>query len=115
MPAIAGALVVLLALPVFLAAGWRIEAWALGVGFWVAARLLGAVLNRIGIGAPKLSGSGVVAFGMMSRGIVLMVIAIVIAAFDPALALGGALVYAGAYTTELALSVTGYYSRSSVR
>ena len=114
-PAIAGALVVVLALPVFLAAGWRIEAWALGVAFWVAARILGIIFSRVGIGAPKLSGSGLVAFGMMSRGIVLMVVAIVIAAFDPALALGGALVYAAAYTTELALSVTGYYSGSSAR
>jgi hypothetical protein len=110
MPVIAGALVVVIALPVFLAAGWRIEGWALGAGLWVASQILGFVFARAGIGAPKLSGSGVVAFGMMSRGIVLMVVAIVVAAFDPNLALAGALVYAAAYTVELALSLTAYYS-----
>jgi hypothetical protein len=115
MPVIAGALVVLIALPVFLAAGWGIEGWALGAGLWVASQVLGFVFTRVGIGAPKLSGSGFVAFGMMSRGIVLMVVAIVVAAFDPELALGGALVYAAAYTVELALSLTAYYSGGSER
>lgn len=115
MPAIAGGIVVCLALPVFLAAGWRIEAWGLGAGLWVASQLLGVLLARVGIGAPKLSGSGVVAFGMMGRGILLMVVAIVIAAYDETLALGGALVYAAAYTVELALSLTAYYSSEAER
>jgi hypothetical protein len=115
MPAIAGGLVVVIALPVFLAAGWGIEGWALGAGLWVASQILGFVFTRVGIGAPKLSGSGFVAFGMMSRGIVLMVVAIVVAAFDPTLALAGALVYAAAYTVELALSLTAYYSGSPER
>jgi hypothetical protein len=115
MPVIAGALVVVIALPVFLAAGWGIEGWALGAGLWVASQILGFLFTRVGIGAPKLSGSGFVAFGMMSRGIVLMVVAIVVAAFDPTLALAGALVYAAAYTVELALSLTAYYSGSPDR
>jgi hypothetical protein len=115
MPTIAGALVVALALPVFIAAGWRIEAWALGAGLWLASQVLGILFARAGIGAPKLSGSGVVAFGMMTRGIVLMVVAIAIATFDPTLALGGALVYAAAYTVELALSLTAYYSGQAER
>jgi hypothetical protein len=115
MPVIAGALVVAIALPVFLAAGWGIEGWALGAGLWVASQILGFLFTRVGIGAPKLSGSGFVAFGMMSRGIVLMVVAIVVAAFDPTLALAGALVYAAAYTVELALSLTAYYSGSPDR
>lgn len=115
MPAIAGTLVVAIALPVFLAAGWGIGGWALGAGLWVASQALGLVFARVGIGAPRLAGSGVVAFGMLGRGIVLMVVAIVVATFDPQLALGGALVYAAAYTVELALSLTAYYSGSPDR
>jgi hypothetical protein len=49
---------------------------------------------------------------MMGRGILLMVVALVVATFEPALALGGALVYAAAYTTELALSLTSFFSGS---
>lgn len=112
---VAGALVVALALPVFLAAGWRIEGWGLGAGLWVASQALGAVFARAGIGAPSLSGSGIVAFGMMGRGIVLMIAAIAVAAVDPGLALAGALVYAGAYTTELVLSLTLYFGAGEKR
>ena len=79
----------------------------------MASQLAGVLLARRGIGAPTLAGSGVVAFGMLSRGILLMVALIVVAGFDAELALGAALVYAAAFTTELALSITSYYSGGS--
>jgi hypothetical protein len=106
---VAGGVLVALALPVFLVAGWRVEGWALGAGLWVVSQLAGIVLNKAGIGEPTLRGSGVVAFGMMARGIVLMVGLLAIAVVDPRLALAGALVYAAAYTLELALSLTLYF------
>jgi hypothetical protein len=106
---VAGGALVALALPVFLVAGWRIEGWALGAGLWIVSQLAGIVLNRAGIGEPTLRGSGVVAFGMMARGVLLMVGLLAIALFDPRLALAGALVYAAAYTLELALSLTLYF------
>jgi hypothetical protein len=102
-------MIVLLALPIFAAAGWPIGGWALGAGMWSASQTIGYVMNRRGIGAPTLKGSGPVAFGMMSRGIVIMVVAIVIAAFSPGVALAGALVYAAAYSIELGLSLTVYF------
>jgi hypothetical protein len=110
MPVIAGLLVVVLALPVFLAAGWPLGGWVLGACLWAAGQALALVLSRRGITSPTLRGSGVVAFGMFGRGIVLMAVAIAVATFDKELALGGALVYAAAYTVELALSLTSYYS-----
>jgi hypothetical protein len=111
-PVIAGGLVVALALPVFLAADWPLGGWALGAGLWVAGQVIGAVLQRAGIGSPDLRGSGVAAFGMMGRGIALMVVAIVVAGVDPELGLAGALVYAAGYSVELALSLTTYFSGS---
>lgn len=106
---VAGGMLVALALPVFLVAGWRVEGWALGAGLWIVSQLAGIVLNKAGIGEPTLRGSGVVAFGMMTRGIVLMLGLLSIAVVDPSLALAGALVYAAAYTLELALSLTLYF------
>jgi len=110
LPMVAGGLLVALALPVFLIAGWRVQGWALGAVVWAGAQALGYLFDRAGIGAPNLKGSGVAAFGMMGRGIVLMVALIVIAAVDPGLALAGALVYAFAFTVELAFGVTLYFS-----
>ena len=109
LPVIAGGAIVALALPVFLVADWRLEGWALGAGLWVASRLLDAIFSRAGIGEPTLRGSGFVAFGMMGRGILLALAAIAVAVVDPWLAVAGALVYAAAYSLELALGLVLYF------
>lgn len=106
---VAGGAVVALALTVFLIAGWPFTGWAFGAGLWLASRLLDAVFSRVGIGEPTLRGSGFVAFGMMARGILLALAGIVVAVFDPEVALAGILVYAAAFTFELALSLTLYF------
>ena len=110
MPMVLGGLVVVLALPIFLIAGWPIEGWALGAVLWGGAQGFGLILNKAGIGQPNMRGSGIVAFGMFGRGIILMVILIVVASFDPNLALAGALVYAVAYSAELGLGMSMYFS-----
>ena len=110
LPVVAGGLVVALALPIFLIAGWPLRGWALGAVLWAASQLIGLVLDRAGIGAPNIQGSGVVAFGMMTRGIVLMIVAIAVATVNPTVAVAGALVYAAAYTVELGLGLSAYFS-----
>lgn len=109
LPVLAGGAVVAVALPVFLVAGWRLQGWALGAVLWAASQLLGLVFARVGIGDPNLRGSGVVAFGMMARGILLMLVALAVAVGDPELAVAGALVYAAAYSVELGLGLTLYF------
>ena len=109
LPILAGGLAVAFCLPVFALAGWRLQGWALGAVLWLVSQALGLLFDRIGIHEPSLRGSGVVAFGMMTRGILLMVVAIVVAASDPELAIAGALVYALAFTVELALSLVLYF------
>jgi hypothetical protein len=109
-PLLLGGAVVALALPVFLLAGWDVRGWALGTLLWAGSQIVGLLLNRAGIGDPTLRGSGIVAFGMMGRGIVLVLILIAVALADPPLALAGALVYAAAYSAELAASLTLYFS-----
>lgn len=114
-PVAAGALVVAVCLPVFLLAGWRIDGWALGAVLWAASQALGVLFDRIGIHEPTLRGSGVVAFGMMTRGIVVMLVAIAVAVSDPKLAVAGALVYALSYSLELAFSLLLYFGGRPVR
>ena len=109
LPVFAGGATLALALPIFLVAGWRPQGWALGAVLWAASQLLGLLFARVGIGDPNLRGSGVVAFGMMARGILLMVVALAVAVTDPELAIAGALVYAAAYTVELGLGLTLYF------
>jgi hypothetical protein len=115
LPVAAGAIAVAFCLPVFALAGWELQGWALGAVLWLASQALGLVFDRVGIHEPSLRGSGVVAFGMMTRGILLMVVCIAVAASDPGLALAGALVYALAYTLELALSLVLYFGARPVQ
>lgn len=110
LPLFAGTAVLALALPIFFIADWRIEGWLLGAVLWVASQLLGMLISRAGIGDPTLRGSGVAAFGMMLRGILIMVVAVIVATSDPNLALAGALVYAVAYSVELGFSLAMYFS-----
>ena len=110
LPVVAGGMLVALALPIFVIAGWRLQGWALGAVLWAGSQLLGLVFARVGIHEPPLRGSGVVAFGMMVRGILLALVAIAVATTDPYLAAAGALVYAVAYTMELVMSLTIYFT-----
>jgi hypothetical protein len=109
LPAIAGALVIALALPIFLAAGWPLAGWALGAVLWLAAQALSLLLTRLRPGSGNLAASGVVGISMMFRAVAVGVVVIAVAATDPALAVSAALVYALAYTLELALSLLSYF------
>jgi hypothetical protein len=110
LPVLAGAVSLALTLPVFLLAGWSLRGWLLGLVLWLGSQALGILFDRVGIGDPSLRGSGLVAFGMMTRGIVLMLVALAVAVSNPGLAVAGALVYALAYSVELALSLTLYFA-----
>lgn len=102
-PMIVGGTVVVFALPFFLLAGWTIRGWALGALLWTGGQVLEFLFARIGIaGQPSLRGSGVVAFGMLSRGVLIMLVAFLVAASNPAVGVAGAILYAVAYTAELA-------------
>jgi hypothetical protein len=108
-PALAGAGLVALALPVFLVAGWPVRGWALGAVLWLAAQVLGLLLARLPLGADNLAAAGVLGIGMMFRPVAVMVVAIAVAAQDATLGVAAALVYALAYTLELAVSLLTYF------
>lgn len=110
LPFVAGAAVIALALPVFLAAGWELRAWVIGATLWLGSRALAALLTHLTSGMGNLAGSGVVGFGMTFRAIAVMVVVIAVAATDAQLALAVTLLYALAYTLELAVSLALYFS-----
>jgi hypothetical protein len=109
-PALAGGAAVALALPVFLAAGWRVSGWVLGAVLWVGAQSFALLLSRFRVGASNLARSGVQGFGMMFRVVAVMVVVVAVAASDAHLALAAAGVYALGYTVELALSLLLYFA-----
>ena len=109
LPALGGTAVVVVALPLFAIAGWRLAAWGIAAGLWLAFLLIGALLHRVQIRSDNLAAAGLVAFGRMTRAVALVAILIVIAVADSGLGLPAAVVYALAFTVEFALSLVAYF------
>ena len=109
LPALGGALVLALALPVFLLANWRLTGWAIAVLLWVAVHSLELLLTRLRARVSNLAASGVQAFGMFFKALGLLVVLVATAASDPKLAVAAALTYALAYTLQLGLSLIAYF------
>ena len=114
-PVAVGTAVLVLALPIFLIAGWRLAGWEIAALLWVATQGLGVLLARIKPSADNLAASTVLAFGMMGRVLAVLVVLLAVAASNRALGLAAVLVYAAAYTTELATSLATYYVQEPTR
>ena len=109
-PAAAGTLVVLLALPVFLAAGWSLAAWGLAAALWAGGEALAFALGRLPLGLDNLAASGMAGIGMTFRVIAVMIVLIAVAATNEELAVPAAALFVAAYTLELALSLVTYFA-----
>ena len=109
LPALGSALVLALALPVFLLAGWSLAGWALAAVLWVAVHAIDVLLRRSRAGAGSLAAGGVQAFGLFFKSIGILVVLIAAVVASPHLAIAAALTYALAYTFELGLSLVTYF------
>lgn len=107
-PALGGAAAIVAALPVYLVAGWRLGGWVLAATLWLASQAFGYLLLRLRT-RGNLAAAGVAGVGMMTRAIVVMLVAFAVAVSDPWLGLAAALTYAFAYTVELLLSLVSYF------
>jgi hypothetical protein len=114
-PAIAGAGLIALALPVFVVADLPLAGWTLAAVLWLAGEALAALLGRLGLGADRLASSGVVGVGMTLRSIAVGVVLIAVAVADTRVGVSAAILYALAYTLELAVSLLTYFGQEATR
>lgn len=108
-PTLAGAAVVVLALPVFLVGGFPVGGWALAAVLWAAGEALGWWLARIRTGADNLRQSGMVAVAMSFRGIGVIVALLAVTLADRGVGVSALVVYALAYTLSLGVSLVEYF------
>ena len=109
LPALGGALLIGLALPVFILAHLSIGGWALAAVLWCAVHAIDALLTQARTRTGNLAASGVQAFGLFFKAIGLLVVLLVAAVANPHLAVAAAVTYALAYTFELGLSIVTYF------
>jgi len=108
-PAVIGSLVVVLALPAFVVAGWNIDGWAIAAGLWAAYLAVGVFLGHVPVDEGNLAAAGMVAVGRMTRTVVLASVLIVVAVKDSGLGLPAAVVFGLAFTVEFLLSLFAYF------
>jgi hypothetical protein len=110
MPALAGAGVVALALPVFLVAGFPLGGWALAAVLWAAGEALALWLARLPTGADHLGTSGFVALAHSVRGIGVIVVLAAVTVADRDVGIAALAVYALAYSLSLGVSLLEYFN-----
>jgi hypothetical protein len=96
-----------LALPIFLLAEWPLEPWGIAALLYVGLRALGLVFDRAGTAAGR--------FWMVGRVVVVTAVLLALLGTDVDRALAAALVYAAAYTLELAVSLFLYFGQEPAR
>jgi hypothetical protein len=107
-PAIAGTAVILLALPVFAITGWPLAGWALAAVLWLAAQALQAVLARLPLDTGNLAAAGMRGIGTSFRAIAVGIPLIAATIADERVGIAAALLYALAFTLDLAVSLLTY-------
>lgn len=110
LPAAAGGVVVLVALPIFLLAGWRVSGWGIGAVLWLGSEALGWILARLRSRTGNLAAAGMAGFLMLFRGVAVMAVVFAVAVSDKWLGVAAALTYAAGYSATLGLSLVAYYT-----
>ena len=108
-PMLAGSALILLALPVFAIAGWPLRGWALAAVLWAAAQGLGFLLTRLPLDAGNLAASGVRGIGMSFRAFIVGIPLVAVTVADARVGIAAAVVYALAYSLELAVSLITFF------
>jgi hypothetical protein len=108
-PALAGSAVIVLALPVFAVAGWPLAGWTLAAVLWVAAEAFAWLLTRLSLDAGNLAAAGMRGIGTSFKAIAVGIPLVAVTVTDETVGIAAALVYALAFTLELAVSLVTYF------
>ncbi len=109
-PAIAGGSVIVLALPVFVVAGWPLSGWALAAVLWAAAEAFAFVLTRLPDSADNLAAAGMRGIGTTSRALLVGVPLVAVTVTDERVGIAAAGLYALAFTVELGVGLAQYFA-----
>jgi hypothetical protein len=108
-PVIAGGAVVALALPIFAVAGWPLQGWALAAVLWAASEVFAWLLARLPGDPDNLAAAGVRGIGTTSRALLVGVVLVIVTVSNETVGLAAALLYALAFTAELAVGLAAYF------
>ena len=109
-PAVCGGAVVALALPVFAVAGWPLRGWLLAAVLWTAALAFSLLLARLSRDPDNLAAAGMRGIGTTSRALLVGIPLVAVTVANEDVGIAAAIVYAFAFTVELAVGLVTYFS-----
>lgn len=109
-PALAGSLLVALALPVFVVAGWPLDGWLLAAVLWVGGQLFAALLARLPLGTGNLAAAGMRGIGTSFRAIAVGIPLVAVTVANESVGIAAAIVYVLAFSLELAVGLLVYFA-----
>lgn len=108
-PTIAGGTIIALALPIFAIAGWPLQGWALAAALWLASEIVALLLARLPDAPDNLAAASMRGIGTTSRALLAGVVLVIVTASNEAVGLSAAILYAVAFTAELAVGLATYF------
>jgi len=110
-PTIAAGTIIVLALPIFVVAGWPLAGWLLAAVLWIAAEVFAAVLARLPGRPDNLAASSMRGLGTTSRSFLVGVVLLIVTVSNQPVGLAAALLYAVAFTVELGVGLASYFGQ----
>jgi hypothetical protein len=112
-PTIAAGTIIVLALPVFAVAGWSLTGWLLAAVLWIGAETFASVLSRLSGDPSNLAAASLRGIGTTSRALLVGIPFVVVTVSNKPVGLSAALLYAVAFTAELAVGLATYFGGES--
>jgi hypothetical protein len=108
-PTVAGGTIIALALPIFAVAGWPLQGWALAAVLWAASEIFALVLARLPSDPDNLAAAGMRGIGTSSRALLVGIVLVIVTVSNETVGLAAAILYAIAFTAELAVGLATYF------
>jgi uncharacterized membrane protein YiaA len=113
MPTVAAGSIIALALPVFAVAGWSLQGWLLAAVLWTGALLFSLLLARLPANPDNLAAAGMRGIGTTSRALLVGIPLVAVTVANEAVGVSAAILYALAFTVELAVGLVTYFGAES--
>ena len=87
--------------------------WLVAATLWVAGQLFAVLLTRLPLGTGNLAAAGMRGIGTSFRALLVGIPLVAVTASDERVGLAAAVVYALAFTVELAVSLVEYFGQEA--
>ena len=108
-PTLAAGAVIALALPVFAVAGWPLKGWLLAATLWLAALAFSLLLARLPRDPGNLAAASMRGIGTSSRALLVGIPLVAVTVANESVGVSAAILYALAFTVELAVGLVSYF------